>query len=296
MNIEELTATYLDGLKDSEITALAKALEGADASYTKLYQFTDKSTAALIKAYEKIAGEKLTVEQAEQLVRPLLDRHVEMIANYAQSTQAAVNAKVGIKLKAQRVSPSRDRSDGIIKKLCSGDLEDTRWVLDSGVTAYAKSVVDETCKLNAEQQYRAGLTPVITRRTGPGGCCEWCKQWVGTWTYPDVPDEIYMRHRACDCVVEYKNGKMSQNIHTKEWSNLQPSEVVKNPGASLTQKQAEDYEQYLKQKKRREAIDNLARDSGLSFEDAAKEYHLYTERLRDRARYRAGQRRNSHYK
>ena len=292
MTGEEIMTAYLDGLKDEEIRALAKILGSNDATYEHLYRFADKTSKKAAKAFKMITGDTLSIEEAEELIRPLLTAHADMIAQYAGITQAAINKVNEVPLQAVSVTPSKDRIDGILKKVCSGNLEDTSYILSSGTISFAKAIIDETCRMNAEQQYKAGLTPVITRKTGPGGCCKWCQQWAGTWTYPDVPQEVYMRHRDCDCIVEYKNGRMKQNVHTKQWSNLQPSEIVKQPGGALSYKQAEDYEQYLKQKKRNDAINALAKERGITYEKAAREYHLASERLRDRDRYYRGQRRN----
>ena len=85
------------------------------------------------------------------------------------------------------------------------------------IVNFSQSIVDETIKANAEFQAKAGLRPKIIRREA-GNCCDWCKGLVGTYTYPDVPEDVYKRHRYCRCTVDYypRDGK-KQNIHTKEW-------------------------------------------------------------------------------
>ncbi len=292
---DELLRVYLDGLNSKEIKRLEVLLSKPGVGYKELYDFTKATTKKLGAAFALI-DEDLTIDLAEELIRPLLDMHTNMIAETAYKTQKRINKANEVGLAARKVIPSKDRADGIIKKACSGPIDETGYILQSGVMTYAKSIVDENCKINAEAQYKAGLTPVITRKTGPGGCCKWCQQWAGIWEYPEVPNEVYMRHRSCDCVVEYKNGRMKQNVHTKQWSNLQPSEIVKQPGGALSMKQAEDYEKYLKQKKRNDAINALAEERGITYEKAKREMHLMNERIRDRARYRAGQRRNARYR
>ena len=37
-------------------------------------------------------------------------------------------------------------------------------------------------------------------------CCDWCREVVGEYDYPDVSDDVYKRHRYCRCTVEYKAG------------------------------------------------------------------------------------------
>ena len=65
--------------------------------------------------------------------------------------------------------------------------------------------------------HKLGLKPKIVRRES-GDCCEWCKQVEGVYEYPNVPRDVYRRHRYCRCTVEYSpgDGKI-QNVHTKKW-------------------------------------------------------------------------------
>lgn len=273
-----------------------KELPESITTYDALYRVIRTLTKALIADFKDLnPGEVMTLAQALELVRPIIESHTDLVIDKAYEVQKVLNKKNGVKLNAVKAKKSEDRIDGIIKKLCSGKFADTSYILDSGLLAYTFSILDDTCKENAEQQYKAGITPVVERRMN-SETCKWCQQWAGVWTYPDVPKQVYQRHRGCDCIVEYKNGKMAQNVHTRNWSELQPSEIVKKPGAALTEKQAEDYENYLKQKKRNDAIDAIATSRGITFEEARKRYNREQERLRDRARWAAGSRRGRRYR
>ena len=70
-----------------------------------------------------------------------------------------------------------------------------------------------------------GLRPRVIRRV-VANCCRWCGKLAGTYTYPDVPQEVYQRHEYCRCTVEYDPGDgRRQNVHTKKWTD--PNENVK---------------------------------------------------------------------
>jgi len=61
------------------------------------------------------------------------------------------------------------------------------------------------------------LKPKIIRKEF-GNCCDWCKEVVGVYTYPDVPDGVYKRHRYCKCRVIFEPGDgRRQDVHTKRW-------------------------------------------------------------------------------
>lgn len=80
--------------------------------------------------------------------------------------------------------------------------------------------MDDTIKANAEFHYKARLSPKIIR-TSDGNCCDWCDGVVGEYKYPDVPKDVYRRHKNCGCEVNYYPGDGKyQNAHTKKWSDL----------------------------------------------------------------------------
>ncbi len=79
---------------------------------------------------------------------------------------------------------------------------------------FGRSVVDASISANVNFQGKAGLTPKIVRKA-TGSCCKWCMALAGTYSYPDVPKDVYRRHDNCCCVVNYDpgNGKI-QSVHS----------------------------------------------------------------------------------
>lgn len=101
-----------------------------------------------------------------------------------------------------------------------------KWLLEAPVIRnFAAAIVDKSIKENADFHYQAGLSPRIERRVGNNKACKWCLDKVGTYKYPDVPKEVFQRHRYCTCKVEYfpGNGK-KQDVYTKRWG-----EETQNP-------------------------------------------------------------------
>ena len=88
------------------------------------------------------------------------------------------------------------------------------------------SIVDDTIKTNVDFHNKLGLKPKIVRKMN-GKCCDWCKEVEGEYEYPNVPKDVFRRHRFCRCTVEYEpgNGKR-QNVHTKKWQDVDSEEKL----------------------------------------------------------------------
>lgn len=112
-----------------------------------------------------------------------------------------------------------ERIDGIIDRVSNEEhFSDIEWILKAPVENLAWSVVDDTMKANAEFQYKAGLPAKVVRKTEASGIrtvrrgnktisykvpCRWCQQVAGTYTYPNVPRDVWKRHDGCECIIEY---------------------------------------------------------------------------------------------
>lgn len=87
-------------------------------------------------------------------------------------------------------------------------------VLHRALSNISQGMTDKYIERNALFRYESGMQPKIIRKSS-GHCCEWCNKVAGTYSYPDVPKDVYRRHDNCDCTVEYMCGKQRTNIHTK---------------------------------------------------------------------------------
>ncbi len=112
----------------------------------------------------------------------------------------------------------KDEINDLINKLVSyPKFNIGKYLLHDTVITQSKKIVTDSIKANAELQALSGLKPKIVRKSS-GNCCKWCEEIAGTYIYPNVPDDVYRRHRGCTCTVEYFPGDgRVQNVHSKEW-------------------------------------------------------------------------------
>lgn len=208
---------------DSLLAELAAKLEARAASHTQAYEYAGRVGEILTDAYQhhiassSLPDGRLWYNIADRVITPTMKRNYDLIAKYVTAVQTDLNQAAGIGIKA--LPPDMDveeKIQGIVNRVSSEKLyDDVRWILKEPVKTFGRNVVDTSIKANAEFQGRSGLTPKIIRKTS-GSCCKWCTSLAGTYTYPDVPKDVYRRHDNCRCTVEYVKGKTRTNVYTKE--------------------------------------------------------------------------------
>ena len=150
-----------------------------------------------------------------------------MITDVTEQVQKALNDAANIGIKPVKPELNQDRIDGIINRASDADNYDAvSWILDEPVMNFSQSIVDDSIRENAEFHAKAGMSPKIVRKLH-GGCCEWCRALAGTYSYPDVPKDVYRRHQRCRCTVDYYpgNGKI-QNVHSKQWNTQEERDRI----------------------------------------------------------------------
>ena len=105
----------------------------------------------------------LSTEVAQELLEPLLTVDHDLIALAIEQIQTNMNTANGIGLAPMIPEANTNRIDGLIKKVASGDLEQTRWVLGEPIINYSMSVVDEGIEANARATSKLGLKAYIIR-------------------------------------------------------------------------------------------------------------------------------------
>lgn len=171
---------------------------------------------------------KMYYNIANEIFNDVLGNNYELATNVSASVQQVLNEKSGIGLKAITPNVDKDRIDGIVERISNEDLFDNiKWIVGEPIVNFTQSAVDETIKQNSEFQYKAGLRPKIVRKLG-GKCCDWCAKLVGEYAYPNVPKDIYRRHENCRCTVEYVEGSMRTNVHTKKTYVEEDKKIIEN--------------------------------------------------------------------
>ena len=144
-----------------------------------------------------------------------------------------------------------ERIEGMIDRLSEAEnYSDIAWILGAPVENLAWSVVDDTMKANTEFQYKAGLPVQVERILNDSQACDWCKRMAGTYTYPNVPDDVWKRHDNCECLIRYRNDAGQNEILSgkgKAWET-QSTETLKTRRATkgVTKPQKADVERMKK--------------------------------------------------
>ena len=224
--LEKIIKIYLEK-KDGNavLAAIAEAIEKGEIKYEDAYRAAREIGQILGDAYgavlnmDALPDGKMYYNIAQRVVGPTMEQAYRDVADIAEETQNVLNYNAGLGLKAICPELNQDRIKGIIDRLSSAEsFEEIAWILKAPIQTFCQSVVDDAVKKNVEFQGKAGLQPRIIRKS-TGSCCEWCSKLVGTYTYPDTPQNVYRRHNNCNCTVEFDPGvgKKHQDVWSKKW-------------------------------------------------------------------------------
>lgn len=220
---------------NAKVRNALKAMKSKNATFKDANSFAEAIGDALAESFknnikpELLPDERMYYNIAERVVGESLKNNYNLVSEYSADVQTLLNKKANLGLKGIKPQFNADKAKGIINRISSEEkYEDISWILEEPVTNFTQSIVDDTIKTNAEFQYKAGLKAKIIRKS-TGHCCDWCEEVAGEYEYPDVPKDVYRRHRFCRCTVEYDpgNGKR-QNVHTKKWRDVNQEEKIEN--------------------------------------------------------------------
>lgn len=155
---------------------------------------------------------------SKRTIEPMMINNYNIITDNAVLVQEILNKQAGIGIKAQVPVLNQSRIDGIINRLDEEELFDNiKWILDEPIKNFTQSVVDDAVRSNAEFHKGLGFEPKLIRKA-EANACDWCNKIDGIYDYSEAPDNIYKRHRACRCTVEYDPGESKkQDVWTKQW-------------------------------------------------------------------------------
>lgn len=205
---------------EAETAGLREEIKSGVKSYEEAYDYAIKVGEALSRSFgvnitpEILPDGMMYYNIADKVVRPMLMAEYNLTSEAAVSAQRSVNKAAGIGIRPLEAEFDAEKAQGIIDRVSSQPFEEIKWILNEPVKTFSKNVVDQTLEKNVEFQGKSGLSPKI-RRTALGDACEWCQAVAGTYSYPNVPKDVYRRHANCDCVVEYIDGGKIQDVHTK---------------------------------------------------------------------------------
>lgn len=211
-----------------------KALKNKKANYKDANEFAVEVGKILADTFQDkikigdLPDGKMYYNIAKRLIEPNMVRNHDLVSEYSKEVQSLLNKQANISIKAQKADLNQDRIYKLIDKITKYDsYDDGKWLLNEPIINFTQAVVDETIKKNANLHYKSGLTPKIIRKEH-GNCCDWCKEIAGTYSYPDVPEDIYRRHRHCRCTVDYYPGDgKKQDVWSKKWKDIKEDDIIK---------------------------------------------------------------------
>lgn len=219
-NMEKAFAQRVEA--DQRLTALADHLNSGKGTYVTAEEYAYQTGKVLSGVFrEQITEEKLpegvfTKEFVKETIEPLLKDDHKIVSTMAAVAQENINTAAGVHIRPQKADFNQDRADGFATKMDGKTMEEAGWMLESPVTNFSQSVVDETMIKNGEVLAKAGKAATI-KRDAEGGCCDWCSSKAGT--FEATNREAYQRHRECRCEIEmHLDGSVKRQ---KDWKSNQ---------------------------------------------------------------------------
>lgn len=240
---------------DSEIKTLTAKIKSGKASYKDAQSYAIRVSEIMSEAFnvnlasDVLPDGKLYYNIASRIFNRTLgkDGTYGHISKYAKLVQEAINKNAGIGIRAIVPKINQDRIDGIIDIVSGKDkFDDIKYMTGEHIINYGQAIVDDTVRVNAAFHGEAGLKAKVVRTTAKP--CKWCERRRGEYTYPDVPKEVYQRHKYCKCLVTYESGgKRPENIHTKKF--VTPEELKRRKSIGLEKSLKKDPNSILKKLK-----------------------------------------------
>ncbi|WP_252899456.1 hypothetical protein [Lactococcus fujiensis] len=212
--------------KSSIIKAKQKLLSEGKATYIDANDYAVEIGEILKKSFEQnisptsLPDGRMYFNIAERLLNTTLSDNHKIVSDYAAEVQDQLNKQASISLKTQIPSLNQDRIDGLTNRISSEvSFKEIQWILGEPIINFTQNIINDFVNENADFQYKTGLKPKITR-TLIGKACKWCQGLAGSYSYPDVPKDVYRRHERCRCMVDYIPGDgKRQNVWSKAWKS-----------------------------------------------------------------------------
>lgn len=232
--LKKIQSDFDEAIEKSEILKrLAEKIEAGTATYVEANDYAIEVGNILSDAYRHnlssavLPDGKMYYNIANRIITETMKRNYDLVSEVSEQIQALLNEAAGIGIKAIQPELNSDRITGIANRLSTADnFDEVSWILGEPVVNFSQSVVDDFIKVNSEFHGKCGMEPKIVRKLA-GGCCEWCSKLAGTYTYPEVPKDVYRRHQRCRCTVDYDPGTgKKQNVHTKQWKTQEEYDKI----------------------------------------------------------------------
>ena len=223
--LEKLQKAFAEKFnQNKKIQELYQIIQEGRAAYAEVNELSIEAGNILAEVFQEnlsssiLPDGRMYYNIAKRTVEPMMKNNYNIVIDNGVVVQELLNRAAGIGIKAQVPPVNQSRIDGIIDRLDAEEVfDDIKWILDEPVKNFTQAAVDDLVKANADFHHELGLRPKIIRIAEPR-CCDWCSAIAGVYDYPDVPKDVYRRHRFCRCTVEYDPGdSRRQDVWTKQW-------------------------------------------------------------------------------
>ena len=197
---------------DKHLQSIIKRLESGKANLTDVDDFAQPTGTVLKKVFEKSITESPKAFTDEQLIaeilRDIFGDNYDLINSVAENIQKQLDKAAGIGIKPQRADFPSERIENLAKVTAQKDLTDKTALSEftASVENINGSIFTDYVKTNADFRSKAGLK-VYVIRSDHSKCCAWCSKLAGKYVYPDVPKDVWRRHKRCTCEITYVNEK-----------------------------------------------------------------------------------------
>lgn len=197
---------------DKHLQSIIKRLESGNANLADVDDFAQATGTVLKKVFEKSITESPKAFTDEQLIAEILGDifgdNYDLINSVAENIQKQLDKVAGIGIKSQRADFPSERIENLAKVTAQKDLTDKTSLSEftASVENINGSIFTDYVKTNADFRSKAGLK-VYVIRSDHSKCCAWCSKLAGKYVYPDVPKDVWRRHKRCTCEITYVNEK-----------------------------------------------------------------------------------------
>lgn len=237
--IEKIEADFKYRINgNAEVRSLFAKIKTDQATYKDAQRFAVKVSEIMSESLNShlssavLPDGKMYYNIADRIFNKALGKNgtYGYISKYAQQVQDVINKNAGIGIKAVTAELNQDRIDGTVDIVSGKDkFDDIKYMIKEPVINYGQAIVDDTVRANIEFQGKAGLKPKVVRTSA--NPCQWCDKLQGVYEYPNVPKDVYRRHKYCRCLVTYEEGgKRPENVHTKKFATPEELEYRKTIG------------------------------------------------------------------
>ena len=231
----KVEAAYREAMSsDKRIASIAKK---GKKSYTDAAAYASRAGRhmgeALANSIKEALDVAITEEEAISLIPPSLQLNYRNVSAIAKAAQEAMNEDVEIGLMALTPEFDERRAAEIAAETAENFIQHQLIVSCENAS---RKVVDESMRVNAEAQSRAGLEVTVTRIYDGVGLrdgtqvCEWCLERCGTdMPFQEAFDKgAFERHEGCGCDIFYRTSKRLQHQtdwHHNKWEDVSEKQL-----------------------------------------------------------------------